>query len=629
MLARIAAGVLVTSIAVAAQQQPPLFRARTDLVQIDVVVVDAEGRAVRGLTAADFRVVDNGTFQRIAAFEEISHDPDDAPPLPPDAPIDVADNATNADRLIVLVLDDLHFQAKNDVVKNMARRVVEGIGPRASLALVTTSGSFGIEPTDNRAALLAEIERFLDRFDPELKRLQPGAMPPATAPIVNALGRPVSPRGPENPGRFFGDLGTYRTVKTLVQRIAIDGEGRRNALVWISGGMNAPSVARCRDDANSNPHYCGELAGLVEALGKSNVTAYGVSTGDFGAQSLRDVAELSGGFVVSSRMFDRDLPRLIEDLDHYYLLGFQSENSKDTRLHDLRVEVQRPGLTVRHRRSYRPGGETSKPRNKDPLARLSEGVLPVTDLHLRLLATPLTAPNGRRLTLITLEAAAPRAALLEPDRFLRDLLRYQVWAVDLDRKKAGRSVARQARLVLSPEEAEDFDGDPIAFQVRTVMDLRPGRYQLRASASSDKTGRSGSVFLNYDVDDVRKGQLALGRPVLTYDDRQRVPIVRGGLADGLSTIAPTLDRRFARTDALRLLCDVVPGAGAATDVTVDLVPAGTDFYRRLHTQQFSGTPGRIDLSVSLANVEPGGYVLDIRAVNETHAARRQVAFTVH
>ncbi len=30
----------------AAQSQPPVFRARTDLVRLDVVVVDAEGHAV-------------------------------------------------------------------------------------------------------------------------------------------------------------------------------------------------------------------------------------------------------------------------------------------------------------------------------------------------------------------------------------------------------------------------------------------------------------------------------------------------------------------------------------------------------------------------------------------------------
>lgn len=631
MLTRVVIGVLTATAAVAAQQ-PPVFRTRTDLVQIDVVVVDADGRAVRGLTAADFRVLDNQAKQTIAAFQEISHDPDLESALPPDAPSDVADNATNPDRLIVLVLDDLHFQAKTEGVKDMARRVVSDIGPRASLALVTTSGSFGIEPTDNRAALLAELDRFLDRYDPELKRLAPGARMPAPSRIVNAMGEGVTTRGPDNLGRFFGDMGTYVTVKNVVQRIAVDGLGRRNALVWISGGMNAPSMARCAgsmDPKDTQAHYCGELAGLVEALGKSNVTAYGVSTGDFAGQLLRDVAELSGGFVVSSRMFDRDLPRLIQDLDHYYLLGFQAENPKDTSLHDLRVEVTRPGLTVRHRRSYRSAGKAPAPKNKDPLAQLSEGVLPVTDLHLRLHATPLVAAKGRRPTLITLEAAAPRASLVEADRFLRDVLRYQVWAVDLNKKKAGRSVARQARLVLAPDEAEAFEGDPMPFQVRSVLDLAPGRYQLRASASSQKTGLSGSVFLNYVVDEVRKEQLALGQPILTYDDRQRVPIVRGGLADGLSTIAPTLDRRFFRTDVLRLLCDVSPGTGVTTQVTVDLKAAGAASSRRLSTTQVtSPVADRIDLPLPLADLEPGGYVLHLRATAGAQRVERQIAFVV-
>jgi VWFA-related protein len=614
---------------VAAQGQPPLFRARADLVQIDVVVVDADGRAVRGLTAADFHITGNGASQRIAAFQEISHEPASASTFPPEIRVDVGDNATNPDRLIVLVLDDLHFQSKTPDVKDMARRVVAGIGPRAALALVTTSGSFGIEPTENRAALLAEIDRFLDRYDPELRRLVPGAQMPVPTPIVNAIGEPVTARGPYRVGLFFGDLGTYKTVKDVIKKIALDGFGRRNALVWISGGMTSPTLAQC-ERTDGNPHYCGEFAGLVEALRASNVAAYGVSTGDVRSRLLQDVAELSGGFVITPGRFDRDLPRLIEDLDHYYLVGIQPAEANAERYHQLRVAVSRPDVIVRHRSSYHTGVDAPKPKNKSPLARLSEGVLPVSDLPLRVLATPLTDMKGRPRTLITLEAAAPRAALVEPDRFLRDVIRYQVWAVDLRKKKVGRSVARQARLVLSPEEAGAVDGDPLPFQLRTVLELPPGRYQLRASAASTKAGKSGSVYLDYEVEEVRKQQLSVGPPMLTYDGRQRVSIVRGGLAEDISTIAPTLDRRFARTDVLRILCDVMPGPIDATDITLDLHNVRTAAQRPLTVQRVEAAKSaRIDQKVSLADVEPGAYILRLRATQGRMSITRDVAFVVY
>ena len=73
--------------------------------------------------------------------------------------LDVADNSSaRATRLIVIGLDDLHVQGKTQELKDMARKVVEGIGSEASLALVTSSGRFGVEPTADRSLLLSELD---------------------------------------------------------------------------------------------------------------------------------------------------------------------------------------------------------------------------------------------------------------------------------------------------------------------------------------------------------------------------------------------------------------------------------------------------------------------------------------
>jgi VWFA-related protein len=60
----LAAGVLIATVPLAASQQPqaPVFRGGIDIVRLDVSVV-RNGRPVRGLTAADFVVTDNGAQQ--------------------------------------------------------------------------------------------------------------------------------------------------------------------------------------------------------------------------------------------------------------------------------------------------------------------------------------------------------------------------------------------------------------------------------------------------------------------------------------------------------------------------------------------------------------------------------------
>ena len=67
---RVAAVLLIGIIAVSViasgrAQQPPVFRAAADIVQIDVSVLDRDRQPVHGLTAADFTVLDGGIEQPV------------------------------------------------------------------------------------------------------------------------------------------------------------------------------------------------------------------------------------------------------------------------------------------------------------------------------------------------------------------------------------------------------------------------------------------------------------------------------------------------------------------------------------------------------------------------------------
>ena len=176
-----AAGSLVGAQQPAPQQPRPTFRAGVDLVQVDVVVLDADGNPVHGLTKDDFVLIDGNLPQPIATFAELIHDRPPAQVFPPGLPLDVASNqSAKSDRLVMLVLDDLHFRGRTEEAKSLVRQVVSGLEGGASLGLVTTSGMFGVEITEDRERLLLEIDNFLDRFDPHV-----GETP--NTPVVNAM----------------------------------------------------------------------------------------------------------------------------------------------------------------------------------------------------------------------------------------------------------------------------------------------------------------------------------------------------------------------------------------------------------------------------------------------------------
>ena len=148
------------------QQSQPVFKSRVDLVQVDVVVVDKDGNQVRGLTAADFALADRKKPQAIATFEEISNARDSVADLfPVTLRRDVASNqGTQADRLVVVVLDDLHiYKGRTEPAKQIARSLIRDLGAQGSMAVLFTSGENGTQVTEDRSRLLAAVDTLKGR----------------------------------------------------------------------------------------------------------------------------------------------------------------------------------------------------------------------------------------------------------------------------------------------------------------------------------------------------------------------------------------------------------------------------------------------------------------------------------
>ena len=73
------------------------------------------------------------------------------------------------------------------------------------------------------------------------------------------------------------------------------------------------------------------------------------------ANALRQITDDTGGrteIVRSAGDLDGATARIADELSKQYYLGYASTGDKDGRWHTIRVEVAKPGYTVRARRGY-------------------------------------------------------------------------------------------------------------------------------------------------------------------------------------------------------------------------------------------------------------------------------------
>jgi VWFA-related protein len=706
------AGALAAAPRPQAQQPRATFRSSIELVQIDAVVVDAQGRHVRGLTAEDFAVFDRGKRQAIAAFEEVIHrraeDSASGPVLPVTVRTGIASNQTpQSSRLVVMVIDDLHiWRGRTETARTIARDVLSRLGRDASMAVLFTSGDHSTQVTDDPSRLLSAIETLdgrqtVQRPNQAVDTQSPRGIDPEL-PSEQALAI-VQQTQSTSVRQFSDNMRLFTTLEDAARMLGA-GNADRKAFVLISEGLakNPTGIFGSMSETPQTPTGGAEYAStgdasatitappagyhdvalvdMMDAMQRSNVTTYAIDprgevTSEelalesfpgpvgWGAEDpifrwhhpvrmaqdgLATIAEASGGFaVVDSDDFTSGIDDILEDLDHYYLLGFYPADTKGDRFRPVHVAVpKRPGMTVRFRRGYVPRPEKKKSTEEvDPLVALSSGVLPSRDLPLRLAAIPFSAAGKDTNVALALEVTVPRIAVEEADRRLRDQLAYEVIVVDEGKNKVRSGGGMTGRVTLAPRQGAGGPlPDTVSYQVADTLTLRPGTYQLRVSARSAKLGAGGSVYLHVEVPDFSKPQVALSGIAIGYAAGPRVPaaIVSAGrpksmrsaarMASGtpssLLPFAPTLDRTFAATETLRVYFKVASRERmAGLDGAVTILGAdGTTVH--VSVPFAPDEDGRVDLRVPLGDLARGAYILRASVTGSEHTATREIGFVI-
>jgi VWFA-related protein len=619
-------------------QERPTFRAAIEAVQIDVLVTDAEGRPVSGLTAADFELLENGKPQAITTFSSV-----DIPIERGEEPLaepDVRTNGGPEGRIYLIALDEVgtHPDRPDTPLKARAflRRFIEDyFGPNDVAAVVLTGRGLatdGQDFTSSRRRLLNAIDKFSGGFRQE-------EAPP------ELQGAEVTAQR-QRDHLIRSRMASLRALAEFMAKTP----GRRKAMLFVSEGIGF-NMFEVVDYAGGVLSLAGEDAhAAMSAATRGNLAIYPIDPlglGDGGTLDARAdltaLAHVTGGFSLSnSENFAGAFERLVRENSTYYLLGFNSGYAKrDGRYVRLEVRVKRPGLTVKSRDGYvAPMGNAPAQAAATTRSTFLEAIaspFAVGAMPMRVFATPYRASGRNAAIVMAVEVDAAQLELVEANGLFTGRLDFGFVATDA-KKKITRSPRYTAELAMKPETHQRF----VATGMRVLLqaDLPEGRYQLRVAAGS--AARAGSVVYDLDVPDFTKTPLILSGVSITSSAAAAVLTRRVG-TDPIGDVLPgppTASRTFAPDETLVLYAEVYENIRTAAAhpilMTTELRDHDGRVVRTVSDQRSSTDPQRksggyaFAPRVSLEEVPPGRYLLhvEIRSGAGGRAVTRDIPIRV-
>jgi VWFA-related protein len=400
-----------------AQQQAPLFRATTRLVEVSVTVVDKKGNAVAGLGPADFVVLDQGKPRPVEIFH---FDGGRAAPaasapastLPPGVFTNRPALTDDAPRNVTaLVLDNINTTPLQGVTaRAQMMRYLTALAPQTITAVYLMAEKLYVlhDFTDDAGALRAKLERAKlaapTAWEPDDRRsIVEAEMLLAVFkddPAYEVM-KSVLAYGLRADAFADAQLRRDRAKRSLAQIEALGmhlaGIPGRKSLVWIGGGF--PMAAVTASLSQRTPELIETLEDDVRQvsrrLAQQGVVLYIVdprrleAPSDVRAQSpqplpqrgrgnfelLADTAVMSSdtksamqtmASITGGRYFypgdESGTAKILGDVQGSYTLGFYMSETPDDKWHKLKVQVKRSGLTARHREGYLADSRVTQPK---------------------------------------------------------------------------------------------------------------------------------------------------------------------------------------------------------------------------------------------------------------------------
>jgi len=530
-----------------------IFRVEVNIIQVDAVVTDKDGRPVTDLTAEDFIVLQDGKSQEITNFSLVRMPPTTVPrpvvekptsvkqetaSLPPLPPVRLKDNQVR--RVIALAVDDLGLSFSNMVRSREAIRkwVDEEMQPGDLVAVITTGlGMGGLQQfTGDKRILHEAIDRL--RFN-----------------ILSRVG---------GSGAFSEERMRMITLGTLeAMRFALKGMGNlpgRKGLMLFSENLIMNFDDYDESDAgavfsmNLSDSVKDKMDLMIQDANRSGVVIHvidprgitwaanpdiPVSVLTKSREGLTVMSQQTGGLFNPYHNFvEVALQEVAKDGEIYYLIGYRPDaktaeemQENTNKYHEINVRVKRRGLQVRSRSGFFSSTEDppyAPAPSADTLAQAMLSPLQQDELTVYLASGYLYDPAGQYLLRAWVHLPGRQLTVLR-DKNGENFVSLETYAATTGFDGQIRDADRmEHKIPLNTQDILSVREQGLRFSI-TIPAKDPGAYFVRLAVKDLGSGKIGSAYQYVEIPDLKKEGLSLSdlfavsrnediRPILSEAD---------------------------------------------------------------------------------------------------------------
>ncbi|MBV9763411.1 MAG: VWA domain-containing protein [Acidobacteriaceae bacterium] len=564
-------------------QQRPTFSTTTNVVIVNVTVLDRNGKPIETLTKDDFELFEDGKLQKLQAVDLQRLNTNSLPPLneaaaPSEQPKGYNPETEKAalktamltkyqDRRLMILLFDFssmqpaeQIRAKNAAIKFLTSQMTAS----DTVAIMT----FGTELqtvqdfTSDRDLLIATINKFRIGESSE-----------------NATFADEGADAQDQSGQFVADETEFNIFNADLKLAALEDAARKlgqypekKALVYISSGIQKNGVdnqsqlqATVNTAVRANvAFYPIDARGLSALVPGGDATQQGAVGNNLysgaGQRLLKEnfnnqqetlatlALDTGGKALLDSNDLTEGIRQVQKDFTSYYVLSYVSSNSaQDGRYRRIQVKLSPRSAGLRAKLDYRQGyyGPTTfaRMRDADKEAQLSEALLtenPVTDLPLAVEVDYFRLDKDKYFAPISVKI--PGSALALKGKGAKQATELDFIAEVFDAR--GRS-ASTVRDTISLKVTGDVAGQVVrkSIQYDTGVTLTPGNYKLRFVARENGEGKVGTFETPFTIPDLAPGKLLKVSSVILSNQREPVAQQVAGVKNDKKLIAenPLID----------------------------------------------------------------------------------------